>query len=82
MKHSNGTEQSAGGCIINAGMMQYVKVRASVSIHGHLSYTCLRVQWCSIVAHILDVQYNSYNECARAECRFSYMNLKLHNLYW
>lgn len=33
MKHSNGTEQSATECIINALMMtQYVKVMAIVSV--------------------------------------------------
>ena len=39
MKHSNGTEQSATECIINALMMQYVKVMATVSAHSHSSYT-------------------------------------------
>lgn len=37
MKHSNGTEQSATECIINAMMMQYVKVTAIVSAHSHSS---------------------------------------------
>lgn len=35
MKHSNGTEQSATECIINALMMQYLEVMAIVSAHSH-----------------------------------------------
>lgn len=38
MKHSNGSEQSATACIINALMMQYVKVMATISAHSHSSY--------------------------------------------
>ena len=40
MKHSNGTEQSATECIINAlMMMQYVKVTAIVSVLSHSLYS-------------------------------------------
>ena len=39
MKHSNGTKQSATECIINVLMMQYVKVKATVSARSHSSYT-------------------------------------------